>query len=124
MTPLELSLHRKNTKAFIDADPLALVLVPHAIEKDAGGGRKLVPGEPREEQAFRLIPMSDVMPTVQTIDGIQLTPTYVLLGEHDAQMARWDIFSINGVDYQIISPIRPEHTVASIYERKADVARR
>lgn len=124
MTPLELEIHRKNTKVFIDADPITLVLVPHALEKDAGGGRKLVPGEAREEQVFRLIPMTDVMPTVQTVDGVQLTPTYILLGEHDCVMGRWDKFSLNGDDYQIVSPIRPEHTVTSIYERKADVARR
>lgn len=119
----ELEINRLNTKAFIDADPVSLVLSHREKEDTPTGGFKF--GDPvlRDAQTFRLIPQSDIMPQVQTPDGTTLTPTYVLLGTHDAQMSRWDTFSLNGIDFVIVSPIRPDYTLENVYERKGDVAR-
>lgn len=118
-----LRVQRRNTEEFIKADPIVISLVPRSKTKTAGGGKKMVEGEPKTAQMFRLIPTSDVQPSVQTPDGIQLTPTFVLLGKFDADMARWDTFELNGHKYQIVSTVRPEHSVENRYESKADVAR-
>lgn len=119
----ELEINRRNTRAFIESDPIFLALQPRVKVNTPDGGFKMEDGEERDTQTFRLLPQSDIMPSVQTPDGITLTPTYVLLGEWDALMDRWDRFFVNDVAYQIVSPIRPDYTMANVYERKGDVAR-
>lgn len=120
----EVTINRKNTKFFINADPVSLALIPIEKEDDGGGGYRMKDLEPLPAQTFRLIPQSDVMPSVTTPDGVQLLPTYVLLGEHDAEMPRWAKFRINEVEFQITSPRRPDFREAEqAYEAKADVAR-
>lgn len=119
----ELQINRRTTLAFIAADPLHLVLTPHNSEKTASGGMKFTPGDPKPEEVFRMIPMSDVQPSVTTPDGIQLLPTFVLMGVYSSLMDRWDTFVLNGQKYQIVSTIRPEHTIEARYFTKGDVAR-
>lgn len=120
----EVDLHRRNTKAFIDADPVTITLYKQERENTDAGGYKVLPPTPRDPQVFRLIPQGDIMPKVQTPDGTQLTPTYVLLGEHNCVMERWDTFELLGVKFQIVSPVRPDfRDPVNAYERKADVAR-
>lgn len=122
MRATELALQRKNTKAFIDADPVSIRLQrAERIPTPDGGHRKNADAPPLDPQTFRLIPVSDQMPTIQTPDGFSRTPTYVLLGEHDADMEIWDKFELNGHKYQIASPVRPVHTTDSIYQKKGDV---
>lgn len=118
----ELEINRLNTRAFIDADPVVLVLTPNVKQKTAGGGKKMMPGTARLPQKFRMIPQGDVQPSVQTPDGIQLTPTFVLMGDWLVDMERWDTFKFKGHSYQIVSTVRPEHTNDPIW-KKADVAR-
>lgn len=120
----ETLINRANTEAFINADPVSIVLVPVNKNDDGEGGFKMEPGAPLEAQTLRLIPQSDVMPSVTTPDGIQLLPTYVLLGMHDATLPRWSLFSLGGVDFIITSPTRPDfRTIDNAYEAKVDVAR-
>lgn len=124
LTRTEVEINRNSTLYFIAADPVHLSLIPQIEDKTAGGGKKYTDGVPRAQQVFRLIPQQDVMPSIQTPDGIQLTPTFVLMGLYDAVLERWDKFDLNGHKYQIVSPVRPEHTVENRYFTKADVARR
>lgn len=119
----EVEYQRRITKAFIDSDPISLSLSRPLTADDGEGGRIIGSSSNIEMQTFRLIPQSDVMPQVQTPDGFQLTPTYVILGEYDCDLERWDRFSVAGVDFQVVSPVRPDHSIANVYERKADVAR-
>lgn len=120
----EVRINRRVTEQFIKADPVVLELQGHTLVKKAGGGRKLEPNEGKKSaQMFRLIPQTDVQPSVQTPDGIQLTPTFVLLGRFDADLNRWDTFELNGHSYQVVSTVRPEHSIMNRYEVKADVAR-
>lgn len=123
MNPMELAINRSNTVAFISADPVNIVLRRYKFEPDGAGGKKKIPDVPSGPQVFRLIPQSDIMPQVQTPDGIVLTPSYVLLGTHDSVIRRWDEFTLEGVEFKVVSPVRPDYTVESVYERKADVAR-
>lgn len=123
VSSMELEIQRRNTKAFIDANAIWVTLEPYGKVDTPDGGFRLQNGTPRSPQTFRLLPQSDVMPQVQTPDGIQLTPTYVLLGTWDCEMERWDKFFFNDVWFRIVSPIRPDHSVINVYERKADVAR-
>lgn len=121
----EINYHRFNTKEFIDADPLEILLTHHSrVDTDDGGFTR--DDSPHiGTQVFRLIPQTDVMPLVQTPDGVQLQPGYVLLGEWNCDMRRWDTFTLNGIDFVIVSPIRPDFRDSDfVYERKADVARR
>lgn len=120
----ETGVNRRNTDAFIQADPVTLTLMRRGSVPDGDGGTKNGASVPVVAQTFRLIPQSDVMPQVQTPDGAILTPTYVLLGRWDCDMERWDQFSIGPVNFIIVSPIRPDFRTEGVYERKADVARR
>ena len=124
MNPVELEVNRRATLAFIAADVVRLSLREMKKVPNGSGGFKYDEQPAREPQSFRLIPQQDVMPTIQTLDGVQVTPTFVLMGEFNADIRRWDVFELNGHKYQVVSPIRPEHSVESRYFTKADVARR
>lgn len=120
----ELEYQRKNTKAFIDADPIEVNLIERIRTATGAGGWKFTGEVPRNPQIMRLLPQSDIMGQVQTPDGIQLTPGYVLLGEHSALMQRWDVFELNTIKFMVVSPVRPDvRLYTNAYERKADVAR-
>lgn len=122
MRAAELNIQRKNTKVFIDADPVSIRLKRESrTATEDGGHRKNADGPPMDPQIFRLIPITDQMPVIQTPDGFQRTPTYVLLGTYDCDMDIWDKFTLNGINYQIVSPIRPVHSKDSVYQRKGDV---
>jgi hypothetical protein len=116
----ELQVQRRNTAAFIAADPVDLVLVPHTKQSLPSGGYSFHEEAPRGVQTFRLIPSNDRMPEISNSNGRMAVPTYTLLGNWDAEMERWDTFVLGGVVYEIASPVRPEHT-DSPYERKGDV---
>jgi hypothetical protein len=117
---LEIQVQRRNTAAFVMADPLTLVLTPHTRTSTAAGGFRLDEGEPREPQTFRLIPAEDTAPEVSNSNGRMSEPTYTIMGLWNADMDQWDTFSLNGNVYEIASPVRPEHTLAP-YERKGYV---
>jgi hypothetical protein len=120
----ELLINRRNTIAFIEADPVLVTFVLRKKKTDGAGGFKWVDdteASPRDPQVMRLIPQNDIMPVIQTVDGFQRQPSYVLLGRWDAVMNVWDYFTVNGQKFQIVSPIRPLHT-DNAYERKGDVA--
>jgi len=89
----ELRLHRKQTKAFIDANPIALALVPRT-SVNTGTGQKWTDGIQREVQTLRLIDQTPTFGpepgTVLASDGRQRKAEYQLLGEHDAVVGKYD----------------------------------
>lgn len=120
----EMEFMRFNTKEFINADPISVQLTRTARTRSAEGGYQKGSSAPLAAQTFRLIPQTDAAVTVQTPDGVQLTSAYVLLGEYDCDMERWDEFTLDGIKFKIVSPIRPDFRDPDYwYERKADVAR-
>lgn len=127
MDPLELRVHRLNSEAFINADPVSLVLHRGTVERTASGGyRRNNPQPLADAQTFRLIPASGNVGSgkveeIKTSTGRLSAPTYVILGKWDCNLEQWDTFLLNGTWYEVASHVRPEHTTTSVYERKADV---
>jgi hypothetical protein len=96
----ELKLQRRNTAAFIDANPTTLVLIPRTRQRD-GVGARFVDGNPRPPQVLRLIDQStELSPrpgVVQTSDGRERLIDFMLLGRHDATIGLWDYWTdLNG----------------------------
>lgn len=86
MDPVELHYHRLNTEAFINTKPSSIVLVPQIKESTASGGYKLVAGEPRPPQIFRIIELgaNQSPPILVLTDGKQREASFWLLGKWDA----------------------------------------
>jgi hypothetical protein len=102
ISSVELSVQRMLTAAFLEADPLEIQLNRPTRTPDGAGGYvdALVPVGGL--QRLRLIPLGDGADQRTTADGVAVTPTYMLMGTHLANMRRWDEFSVDGRRYQIV----------------------
>lgn len=115
----ELALQRRITKAFIAADSLEVVLLRRTATDDGAGGTVYGPPAALSPQVMRLIPLGSIVNEQTTADGRQVTPTYALLGEHTADVQRWDQFEVDGHTYEVVMLQQN-----SQYEVKAEVAYR
>lgn len=88
MDPIELQYHRMNTDAFINVKPTAIVLTPQTKQDTASGGYKMVDGDPRKSQIFRIIELgaNQTPPILRLTDGTQREAEFWLLGKWDAEM--------------------------------------
>lgn len=112
----ELNYLRLNTKAFIDADYKDIVL-NRVTRADNGAGGYTEAEAPLAAQRFRLIPQQGNMsPLRETLDGEAVQPDYVLLGEWNSDMQRWDTFADGNRRYQVLFVHEK-----STYERKGEV---
>jgi hypothetical protein len=111
----ELEMQRRTTKAFIDADPTVISLIPQSETITPGGGRKFTQDQPRADQTFKVIPMTfDQRPTV-TAGGVERIIDYTLLGEWNAEGGVWDLFTLQDPnEYYLIVAIADGHG----YEKK------
>ena len=99
----EARIQRKLTLAFIASDSASFTLVPTTYASNGSGGRKRVDSPARLPQSMRLIPQSGTVGTErETLDGMVVQPTYVLLGEWNAGMARGDRFTYGGTRYEVV----------------------
>jgi len=112
----ELSLLRINTTAFIDADSKQITLERRTTQSNGSGGFNETYTPLPEAQKMRLIPLGDKSPVRQTLDGEAAQPDYMLLGEWNADLQRWDKFEDQGHRYQVLFI----HEKSS-YERKGEV---
>jgi hypothetical protein len=118
MVTAEMSIQRKNTKAFIETAPVCVTLIPRERAKQPTGGVKWAELAPREKQTLRLIePPSPALP-VRTVDGIQRQVNFILLGEWDAELGVYDIFDLDGHKWEVVQLIHDNG-----WERRAEVAR-
>lgn len=116
---IDLPTNRTLTKAFIDAVPVVLTLIPRANIKQPAGGYRWVEQTPRLPQTFTLIePSGEQLPTVTT-DGVERTILYELLGEWNAELARGDVFTHQGKDFEVVELFHENG-----YERRAMVSAR
>lgn len=117
----ELAIQRRITRGFIAADSLEVTLERRTRSEDGAGGT--ISGSPTvlPVQTLRLIPLGDRGGATQrtTADGVAVTPGYALLGEHTADIARGDEFTVNGRRYEVVFIGENRQ-----YEVKAEVAYR
>lgn len=112
----ELAILRANTAEFIAADNKSVIL-NRVTRTDNGAGGYTEEETPVTAQIMRLIPQQgNTSPLRETLDGEAVQPDYILLGEWDADMLRWDTFEDNGRRYQVLFV----HEKSS-YERKGEV---
>ena len=116
---IDLETNRVLTKTFIDALPVTLSLRPRARTRTASGAFEWYESPTRLPQIFTLIePSGDPLPTI-TQDGVVRTIEFELLGEWDAKLARFDVFTHQGREWEII-----ELFFDNGYERRAMVSAR
>lgn len=92
IAPAELRAQRMLTKAFIDADSVTVTLYRSTAVADGAGGTVQSSPAPLPPQTMRLIPLRDGAEQRLTRDGHSVTPQYMLMGTHDADMAEGDTF--------------------------------
>lgn len=86
---------RANTKRFIDEDPRSIVLMRAPRAATGTGGTRRGAAVARPVQTLRLIPQAETTSTERRLpDGVVVSPTWVLLGEHTADMQRGDEFTL------------------------------
>lgn len=95
---------RAVTEAFIEMDPVDLVLIPTDETLTESGGQSTVEGTPRPVQRFKLIPMTfDQRPTV-TVAGVERLIDYHLLGKWDATVKVGDHWTDpDGTMYEVVA---------------------
>lgn len=101
----ELAVQRLLTKAFVEADIVVVTLVRSEWISDGGGGSVRSNPESLQPQRMRLIPLGNGSSSQAerfTSNGEQVQPSYKLLGLHEADMERWDEFTLGGVRYEIV----------------------
>lgn len=103
ISPAELTAQRRTTEAFIRADGEVVILERSTFVSDGAGGSVRGAPAPLQPQFMRLIPLQDGSPEQMTADGEAISPSYMLLGKHDADMERWDRFTRDGERYEVVS---------------------
>lgn len=116
---LELNIQRSLTRSFIAADWRTIVLMRSEWVSDGSGGSIRQDPEPLAPQRMRMIPRADGAPERFTADGEAVTPSYVLMAEHTADIQRWDEFTVAGRRYEVVFVNENQQ-----YEIKAEVAYR
>jgi len=116
---LELAVQRQLSKAFINADYLTVILERSVWVSDGSGGSVRQPPAPLAPQRMRLIPLGDGAQERFTASGEAVTPSYMLMAEHTADLERWDEFTLNGRRYEVVFLNENQQ-----YEKKAEVAYR
>ena len=93
---LELTIHRKNTKRFIDADPTKITLIPK-FSAYLNGTKIFGADFPRAEQTFKVIWNGDngIVREIDTGVGGVRRFDFVLVGEHDAILEVGDHWKVN-----------------------------
>lgn len=101
MDSVELRVNRKQTDAFIKENFVTITLVRGGGRvSDGAGGWTTTPGAPISPQMFRLIPQGGNTQS-RNIDGEQISPAYVMIGKHDANIQTGDTFLYNGRNYDV-----------------------
>lgn len=117
-----LALNRKLTKAFIDANPVTLILTPRTRAKKPAGGWAWEEGTPRDAQVMTLIEqtgLSGQPKPVVTVDGVERRVEFELLSEWDAALTAGDVYTYQGKEWEVV-----ELWIDNGYEKRAMVIAR
>jgi hypothetical protein len=105
MDTVERAVMRKQTKQFIDDNPITVTLYrPGAQHSDGAGGVTWDPGTDLAPQVMRLITKNQAGDSVSrtNVDGTTVQPDFVLLGEYDADVKNGDTFQLDGVEARVL----------------------
>lgn len=123
MSPEELEYQTEQTRSFINADSVELVLVGMSTESDGRGGSKRIWNPTtgsRTVQKFRLIPRStrnDKVDQAVASDGRIFNVEFVLLGMPDSVMVQFDRF----IYFESLFELAGVHFRPYGYQKKSDV---
>jgi hypothetical protein len=107
-------INRELTWQYILNDPTSIILTPAVKTRQPDGSSKMVNQPPRAAQTFKLIPLIDGQKPTIVSAGVERIADYMLLGRHDAVVARDDWWLAGGKKYTVIE-MAPGHG----YEVKA-----
>lgn len=114
----ELRVNRRNTVAFIAKNPSQLALQPQARQRTATGGFAATLSPARAPQTFRVIDLSSGynvdQPPQRTIDGVEKTVQFMLLGAYDTIINLYDVWTDANGQWQV-TQVFPENG----YEQRA-----
>lgn len=99
----ELDIQRRLTRAFINTQPVMITLTPRTRTKTSTGGVLMTDGVPRGPQKLRLVEPGDSggrLP-IRAADGLEREVEYILLGEHTAEIGKYDIFTYAGSRWEV-----------------------
>ena len=97
----ELDAQRRLTEYFIQTQPRQIDLTPRASVRTSSGGRVWALGTPRGAQTMRLVEPVVPNPPLAASDGVQRQVEFILIGRWDAEIGRFDIFSLDDRDWEV-----------------------
>lgn len=98
----ELALQRRITRGFIAYDAIQVTLRRPVKAADGAGGTETTGFTELMPQTFRLLPQEDGATARTTAEGETATPEYILMGDSDADVARFDEFQLGERRYQVV----------------------
>jgi hypothetical protein len=116
MYDYELGALRRTTSAWIDSEGKVIRLSRPERVMDGVGGIYIANHTVRKNDRFIFSAADRQLPNRFTIDGIEITPEYLLFALWTADIRRGDWFWIDGVKYEVvfIHPERDYQTIAEI----------
>lgn len=100
---MDQGLLRENTAEFIRRAPVEITLRRSSRVDDGAGGWKWGAEQSIAAQTFRKSPTgSSVMLSRTTMNGDTVVVDSLLIGEHDADIRRFDKFTLEGEEYEVI----------------------
>jgi hypothetical protein len=121
LDPDELAAQIEETQAFIASDPTTVILIPR-VRVNSPTGAKFIDQAARPAQVFKILPSNLVSGSGRplfTLDGIERTVDFELMGMPGVQVARYDYW-IEGPDRFEVIDVAPFNQ----YQVKASVERR
>ena len=98
---MELTVRRYNTKSYIEASPTDIALIPRQ-ETVVAGTKTFTPQPARDTQQFRVIWAGDngIYRRIGDQGGARKFD-FILVGEHDAEVAIGDFWKIGSQEFRI-----------------------
>lgn len=100
LSEIELSIHRKGTERFIDADPTEIVLTP-SVETWSGGTKTYGSAADRDPQQFKVIWSGSQDGIVVRSEGTTRRFDFILVGKYDAEVAIGDHWNVDNQHFQV-----------------------
>lgn len=117
---VELNVMRRQTKAYIEREPVKMILNREEATGDGQGGVIITSGPiPVQTFAFDAMSLPQQGQIRRTVDAQEVQPEYALMGEYNADVKRGDWFFLEGIKYEVVF-VHPDRT----YQVFAEVAYR